>query len=232
MSSPKDSAYQPPEDLKSRLAASYDIIAPEYNSWTVKHSSGPRLTWLNKLLSQLPSSLAKKIEILELGAGAGLPTTKAILDHSPDIHVLANDLSSHQLSLLKSNLSDYADRITTLESDMLSLSPTPDTLAAVVGMYSIIHLPRAEQSLLISRIHSWLRPGGVLLANFAETASEEHVHENWMGKGGWMYWSGWGVDKTKEVIEENGFEILESEVVSDVVDANFWWVLARKKGVE
>ena len=232
MSGPEESTYQPPEDLKSRLAASYDIVAPEYNSWTVKHSSGLRLTWLNKLLSQLPSSLTKKTEILELGAGAGLPTTKAILDHSHDIHVLANDLSSHQLSLLQANLSDYADRITTLESDMVSLSPSAHTLTAVVGMYSLIHLPRAEQSLLISRIHSWLRPGGLLLANFAEAVSEEQINENWMGEGGWMYWSGWGVDKTKEVIEENGFEIIESEVVRDVVDANFWWVLARKKGVE
>ncbi|KAI9710997.1 MAG: hypothetical protein M1820_002435 [Bogoriella megaspora] len=232
MSNPDDSAYQPPEDLKSRLAASYDLIAPEYNSWTVKHSSGPRMIWLNKLLQQLPSPLTKKIEILELGAGAGIPTTKAILGHSPDIHVLANDLSSQQLSLLQSNLSDYADRITTLEGDMLSLSPSPGTITAVVGMYSLIHLPRAEQSLLISRIHSWLQPGGVLLANFSEMASEEHVNENWMGEGGWVYWAGWGVDKTKEIIKDTGFEIIEDAVVSDVVDANFWWVLARKKAAE
>lgn len=228
MSGEQDTPYEPPKDLKSRLANSYNSIAPEYNAWTVKHSTGPRMTWLGKLFCQLPKH-NEKLEILELGAGAGIPTTKALLDHGPNVHVHANDLSSHQLELLKSNLAEYQDRITTLEGDMLSLTPATGTLTAVAGMYCIIHLPRDEQSLLISKIHDWLKPGGLLLANFTEEGAKEVINEKWMGDGGWMYWSGWGAEKTREVIKASGFEILESEVVHDKVDANFLWVLARRK---
>lgn len=229
----------PPPDLKSRLAASYDAIAPKYNSWTTQHAS-TRTTWLAKLCAHLPPSptpTASPIRILELGAGAGLPTTKLLLEnYAPGggVHVTANDISPHQLELLSQNLSGYAaeGKVTTAGGDMLSLSFAPGSLDAVVGMYSIIHLPKSEQRLLMGKIASWLKPGGWLLANFAETESEGHVMEKWLGQeGGWMYWAGWGVEATKGLVEEEaGCEVVEAEVVEDVVDAKFYWVLARRKG--
>jgi ubiquinone/menaquinone biosynthesis C-methylase UbiE len=160
MSTQQGQAYQQPENLKSRLATSYNIIAPIYNAWTVKHAD-TRLTWLDKLLRHLPAQTDGEIRVLELGAGAGLPTAKALLVHNPNVHVIANDLSSHQLQLLQQNLSAYADRITAIEGDMFTLTTPPSSLTAVIGMYSLIHLPRQEQTQLLGKISTWLQPGGV-----------------------------------------------------------------------
>jgi cyclopropane fatty-acyl-phospholipid synthase-like methyltransferase len=222
--------YTPPNDLKARLAASYDRLAPTYNTWTSSLPS-PRLKWLQEMLKHLTiADETQSTNILELGAGAGLPTTKAILDYSPTCHVLANDLSPVQLSLLQSNLSDYKDRITSLPGDMLTLDPAPGSLAAVVGMYSIIHLPQAEQAEMMRKISTWLKPGGLMLANFATENKSEMVMEEWLGvKDAWVYWSGLGVDGTIEAIATATLEIVEHEVISgDGVDADFLWILARK----
>jgi SAM-dependent methyltransferase len=143
--------------------------------------------------------------------------------------VVANDLSSNQLQLLQANLALYKDRITTVEGDMLTLTIPHNSLVAVVGMYSLIHLPRQEQTQLLREISTWIKPGGLFLANFAEEDCEEQVTENWLGEGGWMYWSGWGIEGTMKMIEDAGFEILKKELVSDVADARFLWVLARKQ---
>lgn len=241
MSQASDSeSYKAPTDLKARLAESYDRLAPTYNSWTYKHDS-PRLTWLAKLLTQVPTASphlagdksAAVPYILELGAGAGLPTTEAILAHKDNFHVLANELSPVQLGLLESNLSQHKDRLTPLLGDMLSLMIEPASLSGVVGMYSIIHLPKAEQVELLHKINTWLVPGGLLLANFSVEDQKEIVAEEWLGvEGAWTYWAGLGVEGTITAIADAQLELLEHEVVDGKgVDADFVWILAKKLSI-
>jgi len=216
-----------PADLKERLAASYDRIAPTYQKWTDKNSN-PRLQMLQKLLDRLPAD--SPLTILELGAGAGLPTTEAILEHRNDIEVRANDLSPVQLGLLEKNLTQYKDRLTLLPGDMLSLEHEQNSLAGVVGMYSIIHLPAGEQVQLLQKISNWLRPGGLLLANFSVQETEGTTVENWLDVDqAWMYWAGLGVKGTLDAISQMNLNVVEKEIVSgEGVDADFLWVLASK----
>jgi SAM-dependent methyltransferase len=233
---------QVPTDLKARLKASYDAIAPTYNTWTESH--GPlRLRYLNRVLSLLqprhdasgaPST--RRISALELGCGAGVPVTETLLS-LPDtinVHVTANDLSSAQIGLGKARLGDDPHRITWVEGDMMDLSFPPDSLDLVVALYSVIHLPREEQAVLLERVAGWLRPGGLVLVNFGREEMGGAVMERWLGEEkGWMYWSGFGEAKTLEVVRERaGLEVLVSEVTSDDggTDAEFLWVIARKKG--
>ena len=225
--------YEPPADLKERMAKSYDRLAPTYNSWTYSHLS-PRLVWLQKLLDGISSSFAdndaRPYSILELGAGAGLPTTKAILESAEDVHVYANDLSPAQLKLLERNLGQLQDRITLKPGDMLALDFEPNSLAAVVGMYSIIHLPISEQEALLQKIGKWLRPGGMLLANFGTEESKGLTVERWLGvDSAWVYWASLGVKGTLKAISAAKLEVLEHEKVSGGnVDADFVWILAQK----
>ncbi|KAL2256263.1 hypothetical protein VTK26DRAFT_1920 [Humicola hyalothermophila] len=158
---------------------------------------------------------------------------------------------------------------------MAALSFPPASLDAVVALYSIIHLPREEQAALMGRVAAWLRPGGVVLANFGTEALEAFVDERWLGRGatggagdaaagtgtgtgeegeggaggrgggsesgsgGWMYWSGWGREATVEMVRRAGsegggegvLEVLVEEVSEGGrMDAEFVWVIARKKG--
>ena len=95
---------------------------------------------------------------------------------------------------------------------------------AVVAFYSIIHVPKAEQPALVSRIHRWLRPGGKFLATWA-MSEWEGEDENWEGWGAPMWWSHYGADTNLALLREAGFVIQSAEArTSD--DETWLWVLA------
>ncbi|KAJ7904340.1 methyltransferase domain-containing protein [Mycena olivaceomarginata] len=211
----------PSAEVKSNIASTYDAIATEYNAWTASHH-GFRLQYLNRLVPQL--SAIDNSRILELGAGAGDPGT-VLLATLPAAHIIANDISGAQLSLLKARL---AGRNLSGKSE----------LDAVVGLYSILHLPREEQGELLRRVGSWVRAGGWLLVNFGGKESEGSVQMGWLeskeeGKESQnaMYWSSWSPEESKRLVEEAGFRIEVAEIGGkEGSDADFLWVLAQKVG--
>ncbi|KAI1860623.1 uncharacterized protein JN550_011471 [Neoarthrinium moseri] len=217
-----------PENLKQRLKESYDAIAPKYNEWTILHSQY-RLYYLDKLLNLLNATEKSQVSTLELGCGCGIPVTQKLLSHET-YHVTANDLSSTQLEAARENLhSDAAgDRLRLVPGDMTELSFAAGSLDAVIGMYSLIHLPSSEQVLMIEKIVGWLKPGGYMLANFTEETIGGVVNEKWLDDKGWVYWSGLGAENTVQVIKDTSLNVVVSKVTKDIVDASFLWVLAKK----
>jgi ubiquinone/menaquinone biosynthesis C-methylase UbiE len=222
-----------PSNVKERLKASYDAMAPTYNEWTIPHSK-QRIEYLEKALAHLlPEPQPSNLSFLELGCGCGLPITQKLLSY-PGAKVIANDLSDTQVSLARANLisspsDEAAQRLELVQGDMTALSFADASFDLVVGFYSIIHLPRAEQAVLFGRIARWLKPGGYFVANFAKEELEAAVMEKWLGdEKGWMYWSAWGDEKTLEKLKTAGFEVVVADVVDDVVDASFLWVIAKR----
>ena len=222
----------PPSDLKDRLKNTYDSIAHTYNAKLGVVLDHIRLEYLNRLVDLLSQTGKDDIRVLELGCGAGIPVTKTLLDHAkPSMSVTANDLSSVQLDLAASHLSDHVSsgKVTLVPGDMLALEYPSHSFDAVTGFYSIIHLPRDEQVLLMKKIAGWMKPGGYFLANFAEEEAESIVMEKWLGEEkGWTYWSAWGVDGTVKMLEDSGLEVLVKEVRGSDVDASFLWVIGKK----
>lgn len=219
--------------MKVRLKDAYDAIADKYNAVFTKPNDPVRIKYLELLLSHMKSDAEGKVKILELGCGAGIPATKHLLNiNGPVIHVTGNDLSTSQLNLARKNLSGYEDRLKLVEGDMLALSFRSRSFDAVTAFYSIIHLPREEQSQLIKKIAGWLKPGGLLLANFAVDDSKATVMEKWLNEEkGWMYWSSWGENGSVKMLEDAGLEIKFRETKQITGDANFVWLLAEQKGV-
>jgi ubiquinone/menaquinone biosynthesis C-methylase UbiE len=215
-----------PDNLKQRIKNSYDAIAPKFNAWTIPHSQ-QRLHYLDKLLHLLGDIQSRPVSVLELGCGCGIPVTQKLLSHD-NFFVTANDLSTTQIQAARDNLQAYEDRTKLIEGDMAALTFPDATFDAVVGMYSLIHLPRAEQAELIAKISKWLKPGGCLLANFSEEVAEGVVYERWLSDEGWVYWSGWGAEQTLAEVASAGLKIVVGEILKDVVDASFIWVIARK----
>ncbi|KAK0704578.1 S-adenosyl-L-methionine-dependent methyltransferase [Lasiosphaeris hirsuta] len=226
-----------PPDLKARLKASYDAIAPAYNAWSSVHNS-LRLRYLSKLLALLPpnDSPSPPLAVLELGCGAGTPVTETLVA-SPggqSFHVTANDLSSTQIALGQAHLASHADRVTWLQGDMMTLEFADGSFDAIVALYSVIHLPREEQDVLIGRIAKWLKPGGVVLVNFAAEDMEAAILEKWLAEEGWMFWSGWGAEATLEKIRGGtGLEVVVEDVIKEEegADAAFLWVIAKAPAV-
>ena len=216
--------------MKARLKNAYDAVADSYNTNFTKPDDPVRLHYLGLLLSHLKSNANKTATVLELGCGAGVPATKHLLElQDPVIHVTGNDLSTSQLDLARKNLAKYNERLTLVEGDMMELSFPEHSFNAVTGFYSIIHLPREEQTRLIDKIATWLKPGGLLLANFAVEESIGNVTERWLDEDeGWMYWSSWGEAGSIKMLENAGFKILAKETKQVEGDANFVWLLAAK----
>jgi ubiquinone/menaquinone biosynthesis C-methylase UbiE len=216
--------------IKADIKKAYDAIAPKYLTWT-ESTHKVRLGYVETLLKNLNST--SPLSILELGCGAGVPVTQH-LSTLPNTTVTANDISSTQISLAKTHL---PPSVTLIQGDMMELTFSNESFNAVLAMYSIFHLPRKEQVTMLTRIYAWLKPGGLLLANFAAGEFENEFDAAWLGgKDGVVHWSGWGVEGTRRVLKVCGFGIVIDEVVQDeeremdggVKKVDFHWVMARK----
>ena len=219
-------------EVKENVKKAYDDIAAAYLDWT-EPSHSVRLSYVEKLLQRLDvAGRTSLTHILELGCGAGVPCTKHLASFE-NVHVIGNDISPVQIAMAKERLPNSVDLI---RADMAELEFSLEQFDGVVAFYSIIHLPRDEQTTMVRRIFQWLKPGGRFLANFGADEFVEATDPSWLGgKEGAMYWSGWGRQETQRILRDVGFELEIDEVVVDSEEADghtrevpFHWILARK----
>jgi ubiquinone/menaquinone biosynthesis C-methylase UbiE len=217
--------------IKDDIKKAYDDIAGVYLDWT-QPSHQRRLSYVDALLQHLdPAKPKLQVNILELGCGAGVPCTQLL--SSRGYNVTANDISDAQIALARDRLPQSVNLI---QGDMMQLQFSPQQFDAVLALYSVIHLPRNEQTTMLHRIFDWLKPGGLMLANFAATEFASSSHPSWLGGSqGAMHWSGWGRDETKRILLDIGYKIEIDEIVEDSEEHNgvtqiipFHWVLAKK----
>ena len=76
-----------------------------------------------------------------------------------------------------------------------------------------------------------------MLVNFGAGEDKGSVEGDWLGEdgkgeGGAMFWSGWGVEGSLEMVRETRLEVRVSDVVVDEDRTPFLWVLARKREAE
>jgi len=217
-------------EIKSRIRSSYNQIAHTYLKWSAPYrdlSHSLVKQYIIPYLGSISSPTA-----LELGCGAGIPTTKS-LSEVINIKVTANDISTTQIGLAKQNLPQ--EKLDFVEGDMMALRFPEASFDTVLAMYSIMHLPREEQAVMIVRIASWLKPGGLFLCSFPGESSETIVEGDWLEKGAWMYWSSWGKDGSLCKVKESGLQVVMEKIIGDEGggDENtskpmFLWVVARK----
>ncbi len=214
-----------PADPKELVEQGYDRIAECYLSW-VQSQPSPRERYATKVLDNAPASSPR---VLELGCGAGYPITRMLLDRGAQ--VVANDISARQLELAKAR----CPQATFLLGDMTALSFEPASFDGVVSFFSIAHLPRREHQAMFSKIHAWLRPGGMFVFNLS-AVDEEEMHGDFLGHH--MFWSSHGVEESQALVNGAGFEVVEADVLEagdgllDEDDPDygvkFLWIVARK----
>jgi SAM-dependent methyltransferase len=225
-------------DAKTIVEQAYDNLADWYLTW-IDDQHSPRERYANKVLENLqtsptpPSSSPKTTTkpsqpyILELGCGPGIPITRLLL--SRGARVLANDISSNQITLAKTHCPPPPN--TTIEfiiSDMTTLTISPRTLDGAICFFTLFHLPRAEQKSMLAKILSWLKPGGLLVINFA-TVDDEAIYGEMMGHG--IFWSSFSVEENRAMVEGVGFVVECEEVLASEADGGveFQWVAARRR---
>ena len=160
--------------------------------------------------------------VLELGCGNGEPAARLLASGRQYTGV---DISAEQLRRAQ----ELVPSGSFVKADYTTLDFPRSSVDAVVALYTFGHVPLDELPGLLSRIASWLRPGGHLLATAGSRAHPDGVYD-WLGVP--MFFSGFDVDTNLRLLSEAGLELLEHEVVcqdeGDEGKPCFLWLLARK----
>lgn len=205
-------------DPKTTVQQGYDRIAEQYLAWTLHTREQERERYAAVLLDALPDGA----RVLDLGCGAGLPTTRALARR---FRVTGVDISARQIALAR----EHVPGAEFIQADMTQLDLPSDSFDAVTAFYAIIHVPREEQPALLADIASWLHPGGLLVMAMSSQATDAGVEEDWLGAP--MFWSGYDGKTNRRLIEEAGLHVVraQDETVEEFGDpVTFLWVVAQK----
>ena len=205
-------------DVKRLVASGYDAIADRFAEWQRGITGSSRLRRLDELMALLP----ERPDVLELGCGAGVRSTRVLAERG---RLTGVDISAEQLRRARRRIPEA----TLLHADLTEVEFAPESFDAVVSFYTLNHVPREELAPLARRIRGWLRPGGYLLANFAADDNP-----GWRGQwlGTEMFFSGFDPEQTRTLVADAGLEVMQAEaetiVEPEYGEGRFLWVLARR----
>lgn len=171
--------------------------------------------WLAELAEGLPAHA----DVLDLGCGCGVPVARWLVANG--CAVTGVDLSAVQIE----RACTLVPGARFLHADMSEVRFPAASFDAVVALYSLIHVPLTEQRELLTRIHTWLRPGGRLLAIVGAEAWTG-TEDDWLGSGAAMWWSHEDTATYLRWFEEAGLRVLWSRFVPED-DGGHTLVLAR-----
>src|SRR5688572_18409924 len=203
---------------KEIVAAGYDRLAATYLEWGREVTVDPRERMLEAFMSRLPDGA----RVLDLGCGAGLPSTRDLA--ASRFRVVGVDISPVQLELARRNV----PAAEFLEGDITEVDFADSTFDGVAAFYAISHVPREEHPQLFTDVFRWLVPGGLFLATLGASDAPDWTGE-WLGEQ--MFFSSHDTDVNRQLLKTAGFELLIDEVLDTGEPGGivtFLWVLARK----
>jgi ubiquinone/menaquinone biosynthesis C-methylase UbiE len=179
---------------RDAVRRAYDELAETYAA----ERSPDRPVELDRLVEALPG----EARVLDAGCGQGTPVLAAL---SGSVETVGLDFSGEQLRLAAENAPDAA----LVRGDMTSLPFATNAFNAVTALHSLIHVPLAEHETVVAGFARVLSPGGLLLLTEGD---DEWVGENpdWLGSGVGMRWAIAGLEATREDLDRNGFEMLDT----------------------
>ncbi len=202
---------------KATVATGYDRIAGRYLEWSRGIHDDPR----DSIVAHFSRGLPKDARVLELGCGAGIPSTQRLARR---FRVVGVDFSSVQIDLARQRV-PAAEFI---EADFSDLAFPDASFDGVIALYAISHVPREEHRELFARIHRWLAPGGLFAATLGASDSPDWTGQ-WLGTE--MFFSSYGADQNRRLLETTGFELVFDHIRTTHEpggDVQFLWVIGRK----
>jgi SAM-dependent methyltransferase len=199
------------------VAAGYDAMIDTWEAWKAAIEDDPRAEWCGELLDRLPEGA----RVVELGCGGGTTETRALASR---FRLTGVDLSDAQLARARERVpaAEY------IHADLTTVEFAAQTVDAVASFYVFNHVPRELLAPLFERIHTWLRPGGLLLATLG--ASDV---PGWTGDflGAPSYFSGYPAETNRRLLTAAGLTLLRDELVrirEPEADATFHWILGQR----
>jgi len=190
------------DDPKQVVRRGYDVLSEHYERvYGSETKYGP---WMGELLDRLPEAGS----VLDVGCGTGVPVARALVaaGHS----VTGVDISEVQIRRARESVPGAVF----IRADATTVELPRGGFDAVVCLYALIHVPLEEQPALLTRIASWLRPGGWFLSTAGHRAWTG-VDENWLGGGAAMWWSHADAATNRSWLVRAGFDVLHEEFVPE-----------------
>ncbi|HAF09323.1 MAG TPA: class I SAM-dependent methyltransferase [Chloroflexi bacterium] len=201
-------------DPKTVVRRGYDIVSRAYRADNAAEEGYAE--WLDLLEARVPPPA----KVLDLGCGCGVPVARRL---SPRYDVTGVDFSRVQIERARTLVPTATFKC----ADMTTLEFPEGAFDVVVCLFSIIHVPVAEQPAFLRSIARWLRPGGVLIATAghgAWTGSES----GWLGvPGGDMWWSHADAETYRKWFADAGLIIEEDRFVPEGSGGHVFLVASR-----
>jgi predicted TPR repeat methyltransferase len=214
-------------EVKRVIESGYDAMADRFAEWQREIRGSTQFERVEALLDLLPS----EPDILELGVGAGVPSTRLLAARG---RLTGVDLSREQLRRARERI----PHSTFVQGDLSEVAFEPASFDAVVAAYVLNHVPQEELGPVARRVAGWLRPGGYFLGSFGTKDNPGWTGE-WLGVE--MFFAGLPPEENRRLVEDAGLEILHDEIEVSVEpddgdsgteagtsEARFQWLLARK----
>jgi SAM-dependent methyltransferase len=199
------------EDPKELVRRGYDAVSVRYD----QEYGGPTKyqPWLGELRERVPAGGT----VLDLGCGSGLPVARDL--SVAGYRVTGVDISDVQIRRAR----ELVPNAEFIRADVTDVDFGAASFDVIVSFFALIHLPLDDQPLLLQRIASWLKPGGLFIATTGYWAWTG-VEENWLGGGSPMWWSHADADTYRSWITQAGLAIEREDFVpeGDGGHALFW----------
>jgi 2-polyprenyl-3-methyl-5-hydroxy-6-metoxy-1,4-benzoquinol methylase len=205
------------DERKAIVAAGYDAIASRYLDSSSRASDPARVRMLNEFIARLPPGA----QVLDLGCGAGIPSTRALATR---FKVTGVDLSASQVAAARRNVPGT----TFIQANMAAVEFSAASFDGITAFYAMSHVPREEHVDVFRRIAGWLRPNGLFLATLGAEDSADWVGE-WLGAP--MFFSSFDAAENRRLVAAAGFDLLIADVLETIEPdgpVRFLWVLARR----
>jgi SAM-dependent methyltransferase len=202
---------------KRTVQRGYDTMAERYLAWGADVRGDPR----ERFVEAFAQRLRPAARVLDLGCGAGLPSTEELARR---FDVVGVDFSEVQIRLARENV----PAATFICADFGALDLPEGSFDGIAALYSISHIPRDEHQALFVRIADWLKPGGLFLASLGAAGSSDWTGE-WLGVP--MFFSSHDADTNRQLLRDAGLSLIIDDVISmqePESEVTFLWVLARK----
>jgi SAM-dependent methyltransferase len=164
------------EDRRDIVRRGYDAVSERYRG--DDDDPAEYRPWTTELLGVLPPGSC----VLDVGCGCGIPVARDLT--AAGHAVIGVDISDAQIRRARR----LVPQGTFVTADIVGYSFGTERFDAVVALYSLIHVPVADQPEVIRAIGDALADGGVLLATLGWEAWTGR-DTDWLGGATEMWWS-------------------------------------------
>lgn len=171
----------------------YDDVADAYAEHRSQEGAG------TDLVRSFAGDLPDGARVLDAGCGGGLPATDLLSERHD---VVGLDVSRTQVTRLRANVPDAVP----VEGELSRLPFTDASFDALASLFAVIHVPRERHAAVFAEFHRVICPGGAGLLVVGHEAWEGH-NPDWLDTGTEMRWSYHGLDTTRRLLREAGFDV-------------------------